>query len=111
MTTHQKFNFRSFARSPIGLVLIAGGAAIGYFLLQNSQVSFDTILPFLFLGGCLLMHLFMPHGHGHDDSSDHDRQDADTERDLTATDNPSTRFDETKQLATSRLVAPRRRIP
>ncbi len=75
MKTLASFDVRTFFRSPLGLAVITGGVVVGYFLLRSSQVNFVTILPFLLIGGCLLMHLFMPHGHGHqgDDRSNHER--------------------------------------
>ncbi|MBT4040502.1 MAG: DUF2933 domain-containing protein [Rhodospirillales bacterium] len=81
MNTPLKFDFRKFLHSPIGLVSIVGATVLGYYLLRESQISFDALLPFLLVGGCILMHLFMPHGHGHSKGGENDaRQEPDNTR-------------------------------
>jgi hypothetical protein len=39
-------------------------AIIGIYLLTEHLMHVFEALPWLILGGCLLMHLFMHHGHG-----------------------------------------------
>lgn len=56
---------RGFLFSKTGLVLIGFLGVAGYFLWTEHQAHVITFLPFLLLGGCILMHVFMHGGHGH----------------------------------------------
>jgi len=53
-----------FLRSRSGLVMLGFLAVGGYFLWTEHQAHVIEILPWLLLGGCLVMHLFMHGGHG-----------------------------------------------
>lgn len=62
---------KDFLLSRTGLALIAFLGVAGYFLWTEHQAHVITALPFLLLGGCIVMHLFMHGGHGHrDDNAD-----------------------------------------
>jgi len=73
---------KDFLLSRTGLALIVFLAIAGYFLWTEHQAHVITFLPFLLVGGCIVMHLFMHGGHGHgghggssesrDGSPDHD---------------------------------------
>ena len=55
-----------FFRSPTGYVFIAFVAIGGYFLWTEHRAHLWSILPFLVLLLCPIMHLFHGHGgHGH----------------------------------------------
>lgn len=56
---------KDFLLSRTGLGLIAFLGVAGYFLWTEHQAHVITALPFLLLGGCIVMHLFMHGGHGH----------------------------------------------
>ncbi|MAL79525.1 MAG: hypothetical protein CMN55_10515 [Sneathiella sp.] len=62
--------------SKTGIVLIGFIAVAGYFLWVEHTAHLVTYLPLiLLLGGCVLMHVFMHHGHGghgSDNDSQHD---------------------------------------
>lgn len=62
------------SRSKI-LLWASGGvflAVAGYFLVTEHRAHLFAALPWLLIGGCLLMHVFMHHGHGnHNGSKDH----------------------------------------
>ena len=63
---------RRFWGSRYSIGLIVMGAAAAYFLLTEHRAHFFGALPFLLLLACLLMHVFMHHGHGgHAGSHDH----------------------------------------
>jgi len=55
-------------------VFLAFAAIAAFFLLAEHRAHVLPFLPWLLLLVCPLMHLFMHHGDGHDDSS-HDRRD------------------------------------
>ena len=55
----------NFVQSSTGLALIVFLAVAGYFLWTEHRAHAIAALPYLLLGGCLVMHLFMHHGHGH----------------------------------------------
>lgn len=55
---------RGFLFSKTGLVLIGFLGVAGYFLWTEHQAHVITFLPFLLVGGCILMHVFMDGGHG-----------------------------------------------
>jgi hypothetical protein len=66
---------REFLLSRSGLVLLGFLGVTGYFLWAEHQAHVIAALPWLLVGGCLVMHLFMHHGHGghgDDHHSDHD---------------------------------------
>ena len=63
MDGHQGWNFRSFLFSQTGLVFLGLLALAGYFLWTEYQAHVIAALPWLLVGGCLLMHLFMHRGH------------------------------------------------
>lgn len=50
--------------SKAGLVLLGFLAVGGYFLWTEHQAHTIAALPWLLIGGCLIMHLFMHGGHG-----------------------------------------------
>jgi hypothetical protein len=65
---------RGFFRSPTGYVFIAFIAIGGYFLWTEHRAHLWSILPFLILLACPLMHLFHGHGghgRGEDESEGH----------------------------------------
>ncbi|MET4805016.1 DUF2933 domain-containing protein [Limibacillus sp. MBR-115] len=55
---------RKFLLSPTGFVLTGFLVIGGYFLWAEHQVHVVTALPWLLIGGCLVMHLFMHGSHG-----------------------------------------------
>lgn len=57
------------------LVFLAIG---GFFLWTEHQAHVIAALPWLLIGGCLVMHLFMHGGHGHGGAG-HGNHDADKE--------------------------------
>lgn len=62
---------RDLFYSKTGIVLIGFIAVAGYFLWVEHTAHIITYLPLiLLLGGCVLMHLFMHHGHGGHGSGD-----------------------------------------
>ncbi len=61
------------SRYAVGL-LVLGGVA-GYFLLTEHLAHTLSVLPYLLLLACPLMHVFMHHGHGHDSHHQHGQQD------------------------------------
>ena len=75
---------RNLFFSKSGIVLIGFIAIAGYFLWVEHTAHLITYLPLIvLLGGCVVMHLFMHHGHGgqvsgddsqHDSSSHLDKQ-------------------------------------
>lgn len=52
------------------IIVIALGSVSLYFVLINHAAHVYTLLPFLLLGACPLMHLFHRHGHGHRDAAE-----------------------------------------
>lgn len=57
-------SLRQFLFSRSGLVLMGFLAVAGYFLWIEHQAHVIAALPWLLVGGCLVMHLFMHRGHG-----------------------------------------------
>jgi hypothetical protein len=55
---------RQFLFSRSGLVTLGFLAVAGYFLWTEHQAHVIAALPWLLVGGCLIMHLFMHGGHG-----------------------------------------------
>ncbi len=55
---------RQFVFSRSGLTMLGFLAVGGYFLWTEHQAHTITALPWLLIGGCLVMHLFMHGGHG-----------------------------------------------
>ena len=55
---------RQFLFSRSGLVMLGFLAVGGYFLWAEHQAHVIAALPWLLVGGCLVMHLFMHGGHG-----------------------------------------------
>lgn len=53
-----------FWRTRHGVGLLVMGAAALYYLLTEHQAHLASMLPYLILLACPLMHLFMHHGHG-----------------------------------------------
>jgi hypothetical protein len=45
--------------------LVAFPAIGGFFLWTEHQAHVIAVLPWVLIGGCLVMHLFMHGGHGH----------------------------------------------
>ncbi len=67
----------SFWRSRSGITLGVLGAIAGFLLISEHQAHLFEALPFLLIGGCIVMHLFMHAGHGgHGGHSSH-RQEPD----------------------------------
>lgn len=66
---------RDFLFSRTGLVLLGFLAVAGYFLWAEHEAHIVSVLPWLLLGGCLVLHLFMHRGHGsqNDDHDSHHR--------------------------------------
>ena len=64
---------RGFFRSPTGYVFIAFLAVGGYFLWTEHRAHLISVLPFLLILLCPIMHLFHGHGgHGGHGHGDHD---------------------------------------
>lgn len=61
-----------FWGSRYSLGLLVMGAAAAYYLLTEHRAHVASLLPWLLLLSCPLMHLFMHHGH-HGRDNDHDR--------------------------------------
>ncbi|MFQ5774941.1 MAG: DUF2933 domain-containing protein [Kiloniellaceae bacterium] len=81
MSAPEGLNVRNFLLSRSGLVLIGFLAVAGYFLWTEHRAHAIAALPWLLIGGCLLMHLFMHHGHGgHGDDHDSGHRDPPGER-------------------------------
>ena len=55
---------RQFLFSKAGLALLGFLAVAGYFLWTEHQAHVIAALPWILVGGCLVMHLFMHGGHG-----------------------------------------------
>lgn len=55
----------SFWRSRYGVGLMVLGSVAGYFLWTEHRAHLVGALPYILLSACLLVHLFMHHGHGH----------------------------------------------
>ncbi len=51
-------------RTPFGLVLCGFLAVAAFFLITERTAHVFSVLPFLLLAACPLMHLFMHHGDG-----------------------------------------------
>ncbi len=61
----------NFLLSKNGFVLAAFLAVVGYFLWIEHQAHLISVLPWLLLAACPLLHVFMHGGHGgHGDKSD-----------------------------------------
>lgn len=60
----------SFWRSRYGVGLVVLGSVAGYFLWTEHRAHLAGALPYILLLSCLVMHLFMHHGHGHDSHPD-----------------------------------------
>lgn len=56
--------------SPWALLISLGLAGLGLYLLMTHTGHALSALPYLLLLACPLMHLFMNHGHRHDDRHD-----------------------------------------
>lgn len=66
--------FRDLMASPFGLVIAIVAGYGGYYVWTEHQAHFVDALPYLFLGGCIVMHLFMHRGHGHSHGNDEPRK-------------------------------------
>lgn len=55
---------RDFLLSRTGIVTLGFLAVGGYFLWTEHQAHVIAVLPWLLIGGCLVMHLSMHGGHG-----------------------------------------------
>lgn len=76
MAQPENQGLQRFLLSKSGLVLVGFLAVAGYFLWAEHQAHVIAVLPWLLVGGCLVMHLFMHHGHGgHGDGHDSDHGD------------------------------------
>lgn len=56
--------------SPWGLLVTVALAGLGLYLFMTHTGHVLSALPYLLLLACPLMHLFMHHGHRHDDRRD-----------------------------------------
>ena len=74
--------------SRIKLVLIGFALIGGFFLIAEHRAHVLPYLPWLFLGGCLVMHMFMHGGHGHGGHGGHGG-DATGSQGTTRTDGPA----------------------
>lgn len=66
-----------FWYSKTGVVFLGFLAIAGYVLWNEHRAHVIEALPWLLLGGCLVMHLFMHHGHkhgGHGEEKDGEKQ-------------------------------------
>ncbi|HEV2188356.1 MAG TPA: DUF2933 domain-containing protein [Stellaceae bacterium] len=65
---------QSFWASPTGWVALGFIAVAGYFLITEHAAHLASVLPWLLIAACPLMHVFMHHGshggHGHQSSSE-----------------------------------------
>ncbi len=61
---------RQFLFSKAGLITFGFLAVAGYFLWVEHQAHLFAFLPWLLVAGCLVMHLFMHHGHDSHHNSD-----------------------------------------
>ena len=59
------WTFRELMTSPFGPIVLAIAGIGGYYLWTAHQAHVIDALPYLLLGGCLVMHLFMHRGRGH----------------------------------------------
>lgn len=57
-------NLAGFLRTRSGIVLLGFLAVAGFFLITEHTAHVLGALPYLLVGGCLLMHMFMHAGHG-----------------------------------------------
>lgn len=76
----RRWTFKELTASPYGL---AGAAIIaygGYYAWTRHQVHVVDALPYLLLGGCMVMHLFMHRGHGHSKGANHNHDSHDDDR-------------------------------
>ena len=64
MVQPENGKMRQFLLSKTGLVLIGFLAVAGYFLWTEHRAHAFEALPWILILGCLVMHLFMHHGHG-----------------------------------------------
>lgn len=78
MAVFTREGFRNLLKSPQGVILLTGIAVLGYIALRET-IGLETMLSFLVFGGCMLMHLFMHGGHGHDHADRTERTQADDE--------------------------------
>ena len=61
------------SRANITLLVFLGIG--GYFLLTEHWAHVIQALPYLLVLGCIVMHLFMHHGHGHSGDGNEHQQD------------------------------------
>jgi hypothetical protein len=64
MAQPENQGLRRFLFSRSGLVLTGFLVVAGYFLWAEHEAHLIAALPWVLVGGCLLMHLFMHGGHG-----------------------------------------------
>ena len=64
MTRQDNRSLPRFLTSRPGLVLLGFLAVGGYFLWTEHQAHVIAALPWILIGGCLVMHLFMHGAHG-----------------------------------------------
>lgn len=62
---------KSFRRSKMGFICAGFLAVAAFFLITEHTAHVLGVLPYLLLAACPLMHLFMHHGHGGHDHSEH----------------------------------------
>lgn len=63
MNILNRLRMRELLHSNAAIVLCIA-MLIGVYLLVRETFEVESLLPILLIGGCFLMHLFMPHGHG-----------------------------------------------
>lgn len=70
-TNQSEQQSQSFWSSPAGWVCIGFIGVAGYFLVTEHAAHLASVLPWLLIAACPLMHLFMHHGGhgGHDHQS------------------------------------------
>ena len=64
MNTETKLPGKRRPKSNVNWVLIGLIAIIGYFLFMEHKAHILSFFPYALLLGCIVMHLFMHHGHG-----------------------------------------------
>jgi len=66
---------RQFLQSRSGLVTLGFLGVGGYLLTTEHKAHVLNLLPWIFVGACLVMHLFMHTGHGGHGGDDESAQD------------------------------------
>ena len=64
----------SFWRSPAGLTLFVALSAVAFYLLTEHTAHVFSVLPYILVLACPLMHVFMHNGHRHGHSQEPPRR-------------------------------------